>query len=518
MDILNVSHLFYSYGEREIFRDANFRLLPGEHTALIGENGEGKSTFLSLITDKLKPDAGKIEWARRVRVGYLDQHASLTPGLSIREVLRSAFAGLIEAEQKMLAAYDKMAEASPEEMDTLLKNIGNIQERLEASDYYTLDARIEEVAGGIGLFDLGLERQVDELSGGQRTKVLLAKLLLQDADVLLLDEPTNYLDTENIDWLTNYLQRDKKAFILVSHDIPFLNAVTNVIYHADNLQLTRYPGNYEKFKELSALKQAQAEEAYKRQQVEIKREKNFIARNKARAATHNLAASRQKRLDKMQLLTKHSAKPQPHFYFQPDRTPSRLVIDAHDLVLGYDKPLTRPLDIRIERNQKIAICGMNGLGKSTLLKTLLGLIPPLAGTLEQGEFVSTGYFEQESPAGNQNTALEELWQAYPGLSNSEVRAALARCGLTPENMTTKMMVLSGGEAAKVRLCKIMQKPVNLLALDEPTNHLDAEAKQELKRALMAYKGTVICISHEPEFYQDWVDDIWNIEDWTQTNK
>ncbi|MBO6201976.1 MAG: ABC-F family ATP-binding cassette domain-containing protein, partial [Selenomonas sp.] len=258
----------------------------------------------------------------------------------------------------------------------------------------------------------------------------------------------------------------------------------------------------------------QEEAAYERQQAEIKKEQDFIQRNKARVATRGMANSRQKKLDKMEVLTKRQEKPKPHFHFQSDRTPSRFVIEAKRLVLGYDTALTSPVDIQVERGKKIAIRGTNGLGKSTLLKTLMGIIKPISGHIEHGEFVSTGYFEQESAAGNNNTALEEVWQEYPGMTNFEVRAALASCGLTNDHITTKMLALSGGEAAKVRLCKIMQKPVNLLVLDEPTNHLDVEAKKELKRAIKEYKGTVLLVSHEPEFYEDIVDSVWNIERWT----
>lgn len=514
MSILNVSHLSHSYGGREIFEDVSFRLLKGEHVALVGANGEGKSTFLSIITGRLTPDAGTVEWAKRVKTGYLDQHTVLQPGMTIRETLRTAFDDMVKAEQEMLAAYDKMAEASPEETDRLMQEVGDIQDMLEAGSYYTIDARIDEVAGGLGLRDIGLEHKVDELSGGQRTKVLLTKLLLQNPEILILDEPTNYLDDEQVRWLQQYLADYPNAFILVSHDIPFLNAVTNVIYHVDNLHLERYTGSYEKFEEMAALKRRQEETAYERQQAEIRREQDFIQRNKARVATRGMANSRQKKLDKMEVLTKRQEKPKPHFHFQSDRTPSRFVLEAKRLVLGYDAPLTTPVDIRIERNKKIAVRGTNGLGKSTLLRTLLGMIPPVSGKIERGDFVSVGYFEQEESRGNQNTALEEFWQAYPGLSNFEVRAAMASCGLTNDHITTKMTALSGGEAAKVRLAKIMQKPVNLLVLDEPTNHLDVEAKKELRRALEEYKGTLLLVSHEPDFYDGLVDSVWNIETWS----
>ena len=216
----------------------------------------------------------------------------------------------------------------------------------------------------------------------------------------------------------------------------------------------------------------------------------------------------------MEVLEKRTEKPKPHFNFKMDRTPSRFVIEAKRLILGYDTPLTNPVDIQLERGRKVALRGVNGLGKTTLLKTLLGIIKPISGSIELGEFVSPGYFEQESAQGNSRTAIEEIWEQYPGMTEFEVRAALAACGLTNEHITSQMMVLSGGEAAKVRLCKVMQQPVNLLVLDEPTNHLDVDAKAELKRALKESKGAVLLVSHEPEFYEDWVDSIWNIEGWT----
>lgn len=514
MSILNVENVSQGFGARIILEDVSFRLLKGEHVALIGANGEGKSTFLNIITGQLTPDQGKVTWSNRVTVGYLDQHAVLKKGMTIRDALRTAFDDMYKLEAEMLACYDKMGDATPEEIDKMMADVGDIQDILETNSFYTLDARIEEVAGGLGLRDIGLDKDVAELSGGQRTKVLLTKLLLENPSILILDEPTNYLDVEHINWLKNYLQNYENAFILVSHDIPFLNDVVNVIYHVESASLTRYTGTYERFQEMYAIRKRQEDAAFDRQQQEIERMEDFIQRNKARVATRGMANSRQKRLDKMEVLEKPKEKPKPHFAFQSARTPSRFVIDAKNLVLGYDEPLTRPVDIQLERGQKIAIHGVNGLGKTTLLKTLLGFIPPISGEIEHGEFVESGYFEQESAQGNDRTAIEEIWQEYPGMSNYEVRAALAACGLTNEHITSQMMVLSGGEAAKVRLCKVMQKKINLLVLDEPTNHLDVEAKDELKRALKEYKGTILLVSHEPDFYQDWVSDIWNVEDWT----
>ena len=459
------------------------------------------------------PDEGKIEWCRRITTGYLDQYSTLQKGKTIRDVLHDAFVHLAELEQEMLALYDKMADSSEEEMNEAMEEVGEIQSILEYSGYYTIDAKISEYANGLGLGEIGLDRDVSELSGGQRAKVLLAKVLLENPMILILDEPTNFLDENHIAWLKNFLQNYENAFILVSHDIPFLNDVVNVIYHVENAVLTRYTGDYENFQRMYELKKRQIEQAYEKQQKEIADLQDFIARNKARVATTNMAKSRQKKLDKMDIIEKTHEKPKPIFAFQSARTPGRVVLSGEELVLGYDEPLTRPVSVLVERNKKIAIRGVNGLGKSTLLKTLLKMIPSVSGTVEHDQFLEVGYFEQEEIATNE-TALQTIWDEYPSMTNAEVRAALAKCGLTTEHITSQMKVLSGGENAKVRLCRLMLKPVNLLVLDEPTNHLDVDAKDALKTAVRDFKGTVLLVSHEPEFYMDIVDEVWNLEDWT----
>lgn len=513
MSILTVSHVSHGFGARQILKDASFRLLKGEHIGLVGANGEGKTTFLDIITGKRMPDEGTVEWCNHITTGYLDQFSVLEKGKTIRDILRSAFAPLNKLEQELLANYDRMGECEGDALEKLMEDVGEIQEILEQSGFYVIDSRIEEYANGLGLGDIGLERDVSELSGGQRAKVLLTKLLLENPMILILDEPTNFLDENHIAWLKRFLQNYENAFILVSHDTPFLNDVVNVIYHVENTVLTRYSGDYEQFRALYDIKRHQLEQAYVKQQKEIAQLEDFVARNKARAATATLARSRQKRLDKMDVIELGMDKPKPVFSFTPARTPSREVIVAKQLVLGYSEPLTRPVDVTVERNQKIAIRGVNGLGKSTLLKTLLGLIPPVSGTVELGQFAEVGYFEQEE-RGNDNTALVEIWQEFPKMSNGEVRGALARCGLTTEHITTQMRVLSGGENAKVRLCKLMLRPMNLLVLDEPTNHLDVDAKDALRDAIRDYKGTMLLVSHEPEFYSDLVTQVWNVEEWT----
>ncbi|CAD0141325.1 ABC-F family ATP-binding cassette domain-containing protein [Streptococcus thermophilus] len=510
MSILEVKNLSHGFGDRAIFENVSFRLLKGEHIGLVGANGEGKSTFMSIVTGKLQPDEGKVEWSKYVTAGYLDQHAVLEKGMTVRYVLRTAFNELFKTEERINRIYMSMAEEGAD-VDALMEEVGELQDRLETRDFYTLDAKIDEVARALGVMDFGMDTDVTDLSGGQRTKILLAKLLLEKPDILLLDEPTNYLDAEHIAWLKRYLQEYENAFVLISHDIPFLNDVINIVYHVENQDLVRYAGDYDNFQSVYAMKKAQLEAAYERQQKEIADLQDFVNRNKARVATRNMAMSRQKKLDKMEIIELQAEKPKPEFHFKESRTPGRFIFQTKDLVIGYDSPLTKsPLNLTFERNQKVAIVGANGIGKTTLLKSLLGIIQPLEGEVETGDFIDLGYFEQEAE-GSRQTPLEAVWDAFPALNQAEVRAALAKCGLTSKHIESQIQVLSGGEQAKVRFCLLMNRENNVLVLDEPTNHLDVDAKDELKRALQAFKGSVLMVCHEPEFYEGWTD-VWDFNE------
>ncbi|MDO4523631.1 MAG: ABC-F family ATP-binding cassette domain-containing protein, partial [Eubacteriales bacterium] len=452
--ILNVEHLTHGFGDRAIFDDVSFRLLKGEHIGLVGANGEGKSTFMNVITGKLAPDEGKVEWNKNVRVGYLDQHAVLKKGMTIESVLKSAFSYLFDMEVQINQIYESMAEASEEEIAEMMEEVGTLQDVLTNNDFYMIDAKTEQVARALGLLELGMDHEVTGLSGGQRTKVLLAKLLLEKPEILLLDEPTNYLDAEHIDWLKRYLQEYENAFILISHDVPFMNSVVNIIYHMENCELNRYVGDYDNFREVYAVKKAQLEAAYKRQQQEISELKDFVARNKARVATRNMAMSRQKKLDKMDVIELAKEKPKPEFYFKEARTSGKMLFETEDLVIGYDHPLSQEINLRMERGEKIAIIGTNGIGKSTLLKSMLGMTKSISGKVTRGDYLELGYFEQEMEP-TENTCIEEIWQEFPSFSQYEVRSALAKCGLTTKHIESKVKVLSGGEQAKVRLCKLI---------------------------------------------------------------
>ncbi|PLR81554.1 ABC-F family ATP-binding cassette domain-containing protein [Bacillus sp. V33-4] len=514
MSLLTVDKLSHTFGDRTLFKDVSFRLLAEDHVGLVGANGVGKSTLMNIITAQLIHDSGKVEWTPGVQYGYLDQHTILTPGRTIREVLRDAFLPLFQKEQELNEVTAKMADASPEELEILLEKMGEIQDELDAGGFYSLEIKIEEAARGLGLDAIGIDRDVSALSGGQRTKVLLAKLLLEQPKVLLLDEPTNYLDVEHIRWLTGYLKEYPHAFLLISHDTEFMNQVSNVIFHLEFSKLSRYTATYEKFLELAEINKNQHLNAYEKQQDFIKKQEDFISKNKARYSTTGRAKSRQKQLDRLERIDRPETAVKPTFEFKEARGSSRYVFEGTDFEIGYSHPLLPKMSMTIERGDKIAIVGCNGVGKSTLLKTMLGKIEPLSGKIEQGDFLFPSYFEQEVKAENL-TPIDDVWTEFPGLDQHQVRAALARCGLKNEHISRPLNQLSGGEQAKVRLCKLLMHESNWLLFDEPTNHLDITAKAELKRALQAYKGTVVLVCHEPDFYEDWVTKVWDVEEWSQ---
>ncbi|MDK2563896.1 ABC-F family ATP-binding cassette domain-containing protein [Romboutsia sedimentorum] len=511
MSILTVENMSHGFGDRDIFKNISFRLLKGEHVGLVGANGEGKSTFMNLITDKIIPDSGNINWNSKISVGYLDQHTNLKEGKSIRDTLKEAFKSLFDMESELNNIYNQMSSMDIEEITKAVEKTTDLQEILINNEFYSIDSKVESVALGLGLRDIGLDKDVSKLSGGQRTKVLLAKLLLETPDVLLLDEPTNYLDEEHIQWLKKYLQTYEEAFILISHDLDFLNSVVDIVCHLENKSLTRYVGNYENFTKIYEANKLQLRADYNSQQAEISKLEHYIAKNKSRASTSGMAKSRQKKLDKIDRIEIAKHKPKPKFKFMESKQSGRVIFETKDLIIGYDKPLTKPINIKMEKGAKIAIIGSNGIGKTTLLKSLIGINKPISGTIKLGEHQDIQYFEQEIKIENDNTALEEIWNEFYKCNRYEIRSMLARCGLTNEHIDSKISMLSGGEQSKIRLCKVINRPSNILILDEPTNHLDIDAKSELKKALKEYRGSLILVCHERDFYKDIVSDILNCE-------
>lgn len=512
MSILTIENMSYSFGDRVLFKNVSFRLLKGEHIGIIGANGAGKSTFMKIITKQILPDNGNIKWNSKFTIGYMDQRVELKKGISTLNFLKEAFKDLFKIEEKINDLYNKLADMDEEAMNRALNKISNMQDVLEKNDFYSIDSKIQATAAGLGIKQF-LHKDASTLSGGQRTKVLLSKLLLQRPDVLLLDEPTNHLDEEHIIWLKNYLKNYEKAFTVISHDNSFLNEVVNVVYHLEHKVLTRYKGNYDYFVKLYDIRKKQRLIEYKQQQNEIAKLEEYIAKNKVRASTSKQAKAREKKLNKIERIEIKKQIKKPYFNFKNVKMPERIIFETNDLVIGYDKPLSKPLNLKMERGEKIAIVGANGLGKTTLLKSLLGLLKPIRGKIKLSNYKKIGYFQQEMIVGNNNSVLKDVWDKFPKLTQTEVRNSLARCGLTREHIDSSINILSGGEQAKVRLCKLINTPSNILILDEPTNHLDIYAKNELKRALKEYDGSMILVCHESEFYKDIVTDIWNVEKW-----
>lgn len=511
MSILNVDNISFGYDDKTILKNISFRLLKNEHAGLVGDNGTGKTTLFKLLTGKLIPDEGSIHWSSTAQIGYLDQHIVLNEEKSIIDNLRDAFEELYAAEAKMNSISDKLAHMEASAMDRALLELGKLQDKLMENGFYGIDSTIKAMMNGLGLDILGADTKTSKLSGGQRTKVSLAKLLLKKPDLLLLDEPTNYLDKEHVDWLSNYLNNYPNSYIVISHDTEFLNSITNVILHLEFCNLKKYSGNYTTYLKLSKLEREKYINDYNRQQKEIEKMQKFIDANIVRATTTKRAQSRRKQLDKLEKIEKPKTAPKPNFTFLTSREPGKLIFKTSKLNIGYNYPIIKGLSLELYRGQKIAITGCNGIGKSTMLKTLLGIIPKLNGHIQYGEFLEPAYFEQETRYADNITAMEEVWSAFPDKTQREIREALARCGLKQEHIMHNMNQLSGGEQSKVRLCKLTLTPSNWLILDEPTNHLDIESKEILKKALKKFPGTVILVSHEKEFYEDLATGIWNME-------
>lgn len=510
MSVLWVENISFSYGDKAILRNISFRLEKGEHTALVGPNGAGKSTLFLILTGHLAPDSGAFGLSSSAKMGYLDQHACFQKDLSILGYLKTAFDGLYKIEEDLLRLGESLAHLRPDEAENRLKEYSRLQDVLEAHDFYSIDKKLEAIANGLGIAAYGMDTPVDQLSGGQRTKLKLARLLLESPSLLLLDEPTNYLDQEQVDWLSNFLQGYPGSFMVISHDTRFLQAIGNVTYHLQHAQLKRYPGNYEAFLRLKDEANKDYLVQYHRQQKEIARLEEFINKNLVRKSTTKRAQSRRKQLEKIERLEKPISTMKPSFQFAMARESDPLVFSSSNLSIGYQYPLLRHLDLKLMRGDKIAVTGCNGIGKSTLLKTLMGVIPPISGTIRFGEYLAPVYYEQEVAAGDLNV-IDDIWRAHPKKTMKEIREALARCGVRQEHVYQKLKDLSGGEQSKVRLCKIMLTPGNWLLLDEPTNHLDAHAKSALREALLYYQGSILLVCHEKEFYHGLATKVWNLE-------
>ena len=508
MSLLEIEGLTHSFGDNLLYKEAELTLNKGEHIGIVGQNGTGKSTLIKICTDQVVPDAGRAYWQPDISVGYLDQYAEILKEVTIIDFLKSAFKELYDMEEETLRLYEKGAKGSLEALSVAAR----YQEELERKGFYSIDTNILQVANGLGLTAVGLERSIHQLSGGQRAKVILAKLLLEKPDVLLLDEPTNFLDKEHIAWLSDYLSSLENAFLVVSHDYGFLERIANRICDIDNLKITKYYGTYSEFLKKKSLLREDYIRQYSAQQKEIKKTEEFIRKNIA-GRKSKMARGRQKqldRMDKMEALNQKERKSYFNFPQLPVTNGEHLTVK--NLVVGYDAPVLRDIHFSLKGGQKAVITGFNGIGKSTLLKTLMGQIPPLDGCYRFSNQVKVCYFEQDLKWENdRKTPMEVVSDKNPALTIKEVREHLARNGISSKHAMQPIGTLSGGEQTKVKLCLLQFEPCNFLILDEPTNHLDAQAKDSLKTALIDFSGTVLLVSHEQAFYCDWIDQVIKIE-------
>ncbi len=507
MGLIEVKNISHSFGGI-LYSDASFELYKGEHMGLVGQNGAGKTTLLNSIIGEVIPDKGEIRRQNDIRIGYLDQHAKIDTTITVFDYLKTAFKDLYEIESKLNKLYENMANDSS---DDTLRRVSNFQNILECRGFYAINSTVLKVADGLGITAIGMDSRLETLSGGQRAKVILAKLLLEKPNLLLLDEPTNFLDKEHIEWLVDYLKAFEGAFIVISHDYDFLDKITTCICDIEFGRIEKYSGNFTKFLKQKALKRENYINEFASQQKQIKSLEEYIAKNKARAATANMAKSRQKQLDKIDRISAPETAPKPNFHFESLSITTQKTLVVKKLEIGYYYPLLPKLNFEVASGQKIVITGFNGIGKSTLLKTLVGEIPAMGGGFHFADTIRIGYFEQDLKWEDKDqTPVQIVSDKFQQLSEKQVRKHLSQCGIKAKNAMQPVSTLSGGEQAKVKLCILMLTKSNLLILDEPTNHLDADTKEAFMEELINWKGSIIFVSHEAAFYKDWADKIINI--------
>ncbi|MFS0723863.1 ABC-F family ATP-binding cassette domain-containing protein [Paenibacillus sp. 1P07SE] len=507
--LLQVSDLSKSYGVKSVLSHITMQIQERERIGLVGVNGAGKSTLLKIICGEMSADSGSIFKSKETRIGYLAQNSGLQSDRTIQAEMLAVFSELLDTEQELRAMEQQIADPA---MQTDEKRYQDILDRYAVrSEWFReqggfeIDTRIRSVLHGMGFGTFDPETPIHTLSGGQKTRLALARILLQAPDLLMLDEPTNYLDIPTLTWLEDYLRGYPGAILVVSHDRYFLDALATAIVEIERHSAKRYTGNYSRYIEIKAAEYEATMKAFEKQQDEIARMEDFIERNIVRASTTKRAQSRRKALEKMERLDKPLGElKKAHFAFSITRRTGKDVLEVQQLSLafeGQDEPLFRNVDFRLQRSETVALIGPNGVGKSTLLKALINPHAKLAaGTIRWGSNVQIGYYDQEQTGLTpSNTVLEEVWGAYAHLEEARIRTVLGNFLFSGEDVKKRVSALSGGEKARVSLAKLMLQEANVLILDEPTNHLDLFSKEVLESALMEYEGTLLFISHDRYF-------------------
>ena len=510
MILLQASGIQKSFGTDSILTNINLEVQSGERVALVGRNGSGKSTLLKIITGVEPYDAGELSFGKDVSIGYLEQNSTLQSSRSIYQELESVFAELLEKEKRLRVLEQEIAKDHSEKR---LEEYDRLLEEFTRAGGYTYHAEIQSVMHGLGFQNYSPDTPIGSLSGGQKTRISLGKLLLKKPDLLILDEPTNHLDIETLTWLENYLRHYPGAILVVSHDRYFLDKLVNKIYEISRGVSHRYTGNYSAYLQQKAADYERQMKLYEKQQKEIKNLEDFIQRNIARASTTKRAQSRRKKLEKMTIIERPKGDDKTAgIRFDIKKISGNDVLSAQDLIIGYgDKAIAKRLSFRLYREDSVALVGPNGMGKTTLLKTIIGALKPLEGSIRLGANVSIGYFDQEQKGLTPNkTVLNELWDDYPLMNEEDIRTALGSFLFTGDDVLKTVASLSGGERARLALAKLMMRRDNFLILDEPTNHLDLPSKEALEAALIDFPGTLLFVSHDRYFINRIATKVWEL--------
>ncbi|RKD22595.1 multidrug ABC transporter ATP-binding protein [Ammoniphilus oxalaticus] len=503
MILLQTVNVSKSFGADPILSDISLQIQTGDRIGLVGVNGAGKSTLLKIITGQMLPDQGEVRKSRDIQLIYLAQDSGLESDKTIWDEMISVFAALQEKERELREIEASMGQKmSEQDHERLLQQYAILSEEFSDAGGYQYEANIRGVLHGLRFYEDDYGAQISSLSGGQKTRLALCKLLLTQPEVLVLDEPTNYLDIETLTWMERYLHHYSGAVLVVSHDRYFLDALVTMIYEIERTQCQRFVGNYTKYLEQKAEQIQRQMATFEKQQAEINRMEDFIARNIARASTTGRAQSRRRMLDKIDRVERPiSAERRVHFTFDIDRVSGNEVLKINNLSIGYPlNTLSSGLSFDINRGERVALLGPNGIGKSTLLKTIIGELSPLKGDFQLGSNVSIGYYDQEQQElDSDKTVLHELWDEYRQLTEQEIRTVLGNFLFSGDDVLKKVSALSGGEKARISLAKLMLQNSNFLILDEPTNHLDIYSKEVLENALEDYPGTILFVSHDRYF-------------------
>jgi len=506
MIVLQVNNVTKSFAGEEILSGVKLEVQHRDRVALVGRNGAGKSTLLKIITGEMGRDEGDIIIPKDVRIGYLDQHSGLDSERTIWEEMMTVFEPLFAMERELRSLEQKMADPSVYGDETEYKKVMDaydaLQHRFAETGGYQYESETRSVLHGMRFYTEDYNKPIRTLSGGQRTRLALARLLLSKPGLLILDEPTNHLDIETLSWLEKYLQGYEGAILIVSHDRYFLDQVVTIVYEVSRRKVTKYIGNYSVYLEQKAKNYERDRKMYEKQMDEKAKLEAFIQKNIARASTTKMAQSRRKVLEKTDWMdAPEGDEKSAAFTFHIGRKSGNDVMAVRDLAIGYrEEPVSRQLDFRVYREDRIAFIGPNGVGKSTLLKTLTGRLPKLAGTIGLGTNVEFGFYDQEQAelTGN-GTVLEEIWNDWPTMNEKDIRTLLGRFLFTGDDVTKPVSTLSGGEKARLALAKLVLEKSNTLVLDEPTNHLDLDSKEVLENALLDYPGTLLFVSHDRYF-------------------